>query len=202
MRPRSLSRWVNGCRVHGRSSWRLGRLNRGRQGAGAHSSMRVSRDLPRKRGGWSEAGGLRASGTGGASRRAGVERTERWAGRRQAGWPVEPTGRPGQSGAPNRACRCPGICRGNVGGGPPAGPPAPRPVLKPTPVPKRGNAVPSSYGRVLKTRLRRGPGPLPGWPPGAAGCPGRGDRRCATHSRRPEASFRVLGHHRGPKNGS
>ena len=69
--------------------------------------MRVSRDLPRRRGRRraSQRAGQRASG------RAGVERTERW-----EGGPVERTGRAGQSGAPIRACVCPGICRGNVGG--------------------------------------------------------------------------------------
>jgi len=169
----------------------------------SHSSMPVSRDLPRNLHGSSghpmvwkpEPVGFIGNVVGG--------RGWRVAGESAACGPE--AGGPAAGGAPIEACRCPGICRGNVGGAPargrsPAG--ARRPVLRATPVPKRGNAVPSCYGRVLKGRFWRGPGPLRGWPPGAAGCPGRADRRCGTHSSRPEASFRVLGQYRGPKNGS
>ena len=119
--------------------------------------------------------------------------------------------------APTQACRCPAICRGNVrgrGGEAPRGrtPPAhPRlsppvsrvfPSLGPAapPVPKRRNAGRSSYGRVLKWRLRRGPGSGAGCPPGAAGASLLRERRPATPRRRLDPTFRVLGPHRRPRN--
>ena len=174
----------------------------------SHSSMPVSRDLPRNLHGSSGHAMVWKPEPVGFIGKVGGGR--RWwvAGESAAGGPAgggPAAAGPAAGGAPIRACRCPGICRGNVVSAPAPGrsPTCARgPVLQPAPVPKRRNAVPSCYGRVLKGRRRQGPGRLPQWPPGATGCPGRADRRCGIHSSRPEASFRVLGQYREPKNGS
>ena len=124
-------------------------------------------------------------------------------GGRQAGVVPLAGGRPYEhAGVPGFAAEAWGDKRVAVGQRAVPAAPRPSPAERPPPsgclsrplaVPNRRNLGRSCYGRVLKWRLRRRPGPPAGCPPEAAGGPLARERRSATLRRRPDPTFRVLG---------